>query len=891
LVDPLITTKLYIPPTRPEIVPRPRLIERLDEGLYRKLSLLSAPAGFGKTTLVIEWLGKLSTDRNRAAHKISWLSLDENDNDLTRFLTYMIAALNRIEGVESKFGKSALSMLQSHQPPEAETVITSLINEISSIPFKIILVLDDYHLIEDQAIHNGLTFLLNQLPPSLHIAILTREDPHLPLARLHARDQITELRSTDLRFTSEETAEFLNQIMGLDLLEEDIEALEARTEGWVAGLQLAAISLQGQTDPSKLIQSFTGSNRFVLEYLIEEVLDHQPEDIQYFLLQTSILNRLTGGLCDALTGQENGQETLEMLDRSNLFVISLDNEQCWYRYHHLFANLLQSRLKRYHPDHIPDLHLKASRWFEKAGQFPEAIDHALKGSHFTLAAEFIGAQAKEMIRNGHVSTFLRWMNSLPKDITWSNPLLSIYHAWCLLMRREDISLVDEIISELEKHAASYEPELTALKALQATYKRQISEAIGLAKKALSLLPEEDSFFRQSTSLNLSASLFLQGDNIGGEKVIEDLVRTVSADENRVTAVIALCRLGTIRVQQGDLFGGQEYYQQAIELAKDDQGRLNPIACEPLIGSGRIFWEWYEFDQAQIHTNEGIRLSALWRNSAAIEGYIVMALLQQSIGNESEAAAMMEAAKNATDTYTGAEYVASHAAFLDLLQGNLRAAETWASNRQLSKYSRAQLLEESEAIGSDVIRIFELLVFARILIARSRYQEAEHILKLLQPRLEKIGYLGKIIEAKILRAEIALQKGDRKIARSLIEKGLALGEKGMFLRLFMDHSEGIADLIEELHREEFENELVRRLIQEMGTKSPVQGKAKPLVDPLSDREIQVLGWLESDYSVPEIADELVITTSTLRTHIRNIYQKLNVHSRFEAVSKARDHGMI
>jgi LuxR family maltose regulon positive regulatory protein len=338
---PLLKTKLYVPPPRPELVSRPRLIERLNAGLHRKLTLISAPAGFGKTTLVSEWVQAMGGATPPIA--VAWLSLDESDNDPTRFLAYLIAALQTID---ANLAIGALSSLQSPQPPLTEVVLTSLINDIAAIPDRIVLVLDDYHLIEARPIHDALTFLLRRLPPQMHLVIATREDPPLPLAHLRARDQLTELRATDLRFTSSEAAEFLNQVMGMDLSTEDIAALETRTEGWIAGLQLAAISMQGREDTVSLIKSFTGSHRYVLDYLIEEVLEQQSESVQTFLLQTAVLNRLTGALCDALTGHDNGQATLEMLERANLFIVSLDEERRWYRYHHLFADLLLQRLRQ-----------------------------------------------------------------------------------------------------------------------------------------------------------------------------------------------------------------------------------------------------------------------------------------------------------------------------------------------------------------------------------------------------------------------------------------------------------------------------------------------------------------------------------------------------------------
>ncbi|HEY5671244.1 MAG TPA: hypothetical protein VIS10_14725, partial [Anaerolineales bacterium] len=384
-MEPLLSTKLYIPPTRPELVPRQRLIERLNESLDCKLTLISAPAGFGKTTLVSEWVTGCECPT-------AWLSLDEDDNDTARFLTYFITALNRVEGIEANMGEGALSMLHSPQPPPVEVVLTSLINDGADIPDRIILVLDDYHVIDAKPVNNALTFLLEHLPPQMHLVIATREDPHLPLSRLRARGQLTELRAADLRFTSIEAAEFLNDVMGLYLSTVDIAALETRTEGWIAGLQFAAISMQGSKDATGFIKSFTGSHRYVLDYLVEEVLEQQSETIQSFLLQTSVLDRLNASLCNALLDQQDGQEYLEFLEHANLFVIPLDEERHWYRYHHLFADLLRQRLKRTQPEKLPILHRRASKWHEQNSMGKEAVDHALAAKDFERAAGLIEEQ-------------------------------------------------------------------------------------------------------------------------------------------------------------------------------------------------------------------------------------------------------------------------------------------------------------------------------------------------------------------------------------------------------------------------------------------------------------------------------------------------------------------
>ncbi len=442
-MDQLLTTKFYIPPTRPELVLRPRLIKQLNEGLHRKLTLISAPAGFGKTTLVTEWLDNLRLDaknETQTENKIAWLSLDEGDNDLVRFLTYFIAALNQIEGIDTTFGKGTLSMLLSPQPPPIETILTSLINEFATISVRIIFVLDDNHLIEIQPIHDVLTFLLEHFPPQMHLVIATREDPHLPLARLRSQDQLTELRVTDLRFSSSEAAEFLNQVMGLDLSAEDITALETRTEGWIAGLQLAAISLQGKEDTTRLIKSFSGSHRLVLDYLFEEVLDQQSESVKLFLLQTAILDRLTGSLCDAITGQENGQEILETLEQANLFIVPLDEEWRWFRYHHLFAELLRQQLhqsaassSKEESGDVAELHKRASLWYEDNGLEIESFQHAAAANDFEHAARLVEGDVMPLHLRGALTPVLNWLESLPTTVLDARPSLWVMYASALTM--------------------------------------------------------------------------------------------------------------------------------------------------------------------------------------------------------------------------------------------------------------------------------------------------------------------------------------------------------------------------------------------------------------------------------------------------------------------------
>ena len=593
VTDPLLTTKLYIPPTRPELVPRPRLVEKLNDGLHRKLTLISAPAGFGKTTLVSEWVEQLRLDdskENQNKYKIAWFSLDENDKDPARFLTYFISALNRTERVEATIGEGALTMLQSPQPPPTEAILTSLINEIAAIPDRIIIVLDDYHVLESSQVDDALTLLLEHLPPQLHLVIATREDPHLPLSRLRARGQLTELRAADLRFTTSEVAEFLSQVMGLDLSAENIAALEARTEGWIAGLQLAAISLQGHADTSRLIQSFTGSHRLVLDYLIEEVLNQQPQNIQNFLLQTAILNRLTGSLCDAITGQENGQAILEMLDRSNLFIVPLDNERRWYRYHHLFADLLRQRLKQTQPEQLQILHRSASEWYEQNGFVDEAIEHALRAENFERAASLIEEHVDALWQRGEHSKLRRWLAGLPVELVFSKPHLCILQAWDLftsghqdaaersLQAAEKVldtntDLATETSLMEHKQLSEYDRmkilgRAAAIRAFLAFYRGDVQGISQYSHQALEFLPEDDLAWRSTTTVALGDAYSLIGEMEAAYRVRLEALEASKAAGNIYMILISSMKLAVSMRQQGWLERVIEICQRQLLLANE-----------------------------------------------------------------------------------------------------------------------------------------------------------------------------------------------------------------------------------------------------------------------------------------------------------------------------------
>ena len=590
--DPLLLTKLYIPPARLNTVLRPRLIERMAATMYSKLTLISAPAGFGKTTLVSDWVSD-------CGHKVAWLSLDEGDNNLTGFLTYFITAL---QSVNTKIGAGSLSTLQAQQAPAMEMIITNLLNEIITIPDNFILVLDDYHMIDSKPVDEALTFLLEHLPPNMHLVITTREDPSLPLSRYRVQGQLIELRANDLRFTSEEAGSFLNRMMNLNLSVENIAALEARTEGWIAGLQLAALSIQGRADVGSFIKSFTGSHRFVLDYLVEEVLQYQSERIRNFLLQTAFLERLCAPLCNAVTDREDSKEILDILEHTNLFLIKLDDQRQWYRYHHLFADVMRTYLMESQPGQITTLHQRASVWYEQNGYPSDAIRHTLAAEDFERAAGLIELAWSTMDISYQSSTWLGWVRKLPDELVRVRPMLSVGYAWALLDGGE-LDPCETLLQNAErcldmpadKIVVTDQEQFRSLPASIATARAYRSLALGdvpgtvkYASLALELTPEDDQIrYLQATSL-LGLAQYANGDLEAAEQSLTDFHVNLRKSGDFQTLIGITFLLADIRVALGRLHVAKSIYQQSISIA-NSQGEQIPFGTADLYrGLGELY---------------------------------------------------------------------------------------------------------------------------------------------------------------------------------------------------------------------------------------------------------------------------------------------------------------
>jgi LuxR family transcriptional regulator, maltose regulon positive regulatory protein len=675
---PILSTKLYIPPPRLNVVLRPGLLARLDESLHGKLALISAPAGFGKTTLVSEWAHALGAASPPIP--VAWISLDDGDNDPTRFLVYLVTALQMSAARQrpvARIGEGLLDALQSPQPPPAELVLTTLLNEITSLPGIFVLVLDDYHVIDSKPVDEALTFLLEHLPPQIHLIITTREDPQLPLARLRARGQLIELRARDLRFTSSETAEFLHA-MSLNLSTEDVAALEDRTEGWIAGLQLASLalqgpalqgksSMQGHQNAGEFIRAFAGDHRYIVDYLVEEVLQRQPETVRAFLLQTAILDRLCGSLCNAVTGQEGGNTRLEALERGNYFVIPLDDRRHWYRYHHLFAEVLYMHLLAEQPDQVATLHRRASEWFEKNGLADDAIHHALAARDFERAAGLIELAAPAMRKSRQEATLLDWMKALPEGLFRTRPVLSIECVGALLSNGElegiedrlrdaehwlettadGRELQDEMVVMNEVEYRRLPGSIAMYRAGLALFVGNVPDTTKYARQVLDLAPEDDHVLRGAASALLGLAFWTIGDLEAAYRSYADGMASLQKAGNIADAVNGAITLATIRITQGHLHEAMSIYERALHLATEQGGPALAVrgAVDLNIGMSELH---YEHNDLQTATHLLLRSKELGEfNGLRQNRYrwrVAMARIRQAQGDLEDALELLHEAE-------------------------------------------------------------------------------------------------------------------------------------------------------------------------------------------------------------------------------------------------------
>ncbi|MFC2125007.1 adenylate/guanylate cyclase domain-containing protein [Bacteroidota bacterium] len=823
---PILATKLFMPPPRPNIIHRSRLINRLNEGLHGKLTLISAPPGFGKTTLVSEWVA----DCNQPT---TWVSLDEGDNDPIRFITYLNAAIRKIAG---SIGEGVSILLQSSQSPPIESILTSLVNEFTSVQEEFTLILDDYHVIDTKSVDDALTFILDHMPPQMHLVITTREDPNLPLPRLRVRGQLTELRAADMRFTPSEAAGFFNQVMGLNLSEDDINVLETRTEGWIAGLQLAALSMQEHRDVSGFIKSFAGHDRYIVDYLVEEVLQRQDGRIRNFMLQTSILDRLNGSLCNAVTGQGDGRKMLEALERGNLFVIPLDDSREWYRYHHLFADVLRSHLMEETPDTVPILHQQASIWYEQNDLPAEAIHHALTARDFEKAASLAELAWPVMDKNLQTATWLNWVKTLPDETVHARPVLMVGCAWSLLNEGE-LEAADTRLREAEQLLETStdtgegkkvpstgmvvvdEKQFQSLPASIANARAYHAQALGdmpgtmkYAQQALDLLPEGDYIERGIPVVLMGFGHWANGDLEEAFNSFKDFRESILKADNISIAIGVTFLPAGIRIAQGQLQEAIKIYKQSLKLASDHGMSVSQGMEELYMGLSILYSEQGDLETASQYL---VRSEELYDQLTLPESWKYRLSLAQSrlmeIQGDLEAA--LDLLDKAEQRYHRSPIpdicpVASLKTRVWIKQGKLTEALDWANERNLSVEDDLSYMRE-----------FEHITLARILIAKYKSEGKDHVVKdamVLLDRLLKAAEegkrLGAVIEILILQALAYEAQDNISKALSPLERALALAEPEVYVRIFVDEGIPMADLLSEAVTQRIMPDYTGRLLE-------------------------------------------------------------------------------
>jgi LuxR family maltose regulon positive regulatory protein len=923
----------------------------LNEGLHvgRKLTLVSAPAGFGKTTLLSEWVHGVTTARDgyppgrETSLRVSWLSLDRGDNDPVRFWAYVVTAL---QTVTPDLGMAALDMLQSSAfetgVPPLEAMLTSLINDLALHTdgdghAQCVLVLDDYHLITSQQIHDTLVYLLDNAPPQLHLAVAGRADPPWPLARVRARGELTEVRASDLRFTPDEAAAFLNDLMGLGLSAQDIDVLGSRTEGWVAGLQMAALSMRGR-DVHAFVKTFGASNRFVLDYLVEEVLDRQHADVRAFLLETSILERLTAPLCDALVAEAKGQadrtvrssqETLEFLERANLFVVPLDDERRWYRYHHLFADLLRGRLMQTQPDLVAALHLRASAWHEENGLVAEAVEHALAAGDVQRVVHLVEDRALDMIHHGELTTLTRWLDALPQDIVRVQPWLCVAYAWALAYSGE-LDAAEPLLCDAERALAASSGEakeadpkrsdarlaghMAAIHGYCALLRGDIPGGVQFAREALEYLPEEDLATRSFAALILGSMLGLSEKVDSGIEVLSQALDTIRAAGDRRLAILGLCELAVLQTRQGQLHDAAATCREALQLAEahaSRSGQQPPAVGFAHIRLGAVLYEWNDLEASLDHTTRAIELFRQWgQKDGLLIGSVGLANLLCALGDVDGAlVAIREAGEIAGDLTWYQEGISAFEVRLQLVKDgsseSLLRASRWVQESGLS--------DESDLVVDDCLKYVQ---GARLLLALGKdggrtLEEALRLLTRFLQMVEEVGATRYVIKALALQALALQAQGDQEQAVSALLRALALGEPGGYVRSFVDEGKPMQRLLRTIadrlsaispRQSAVSATYVHRLLAAFDVSPLPAGRSilepgtpivqpDTLVEPLSKRELQVLRLLATSLSAPEIAQELYVSRNTVRTHVKHIYEKLGVHSREQAVERATALGLL
>lgn len=879
---PILSTKLYMPPLQPKTVLRTHLIKQLNKGAKGKLTLISASAGFGKTILLCQWVENYD-------YPVGWISLDEEHNDPMRFLLYLLGA---IQSAKANIDESILGMVLSTQPPPYKTILTLLINEIANLEDDFSLILDDYHLIDSKEVDDALTFLIDNMPSQMHLIISTRVDPRLPIARLRARGQMVEIRVADMRFKESEIAEFMNQIMEFELVEKNISALEMRTEGWIAGLKLAAISMQGNDDISGFIESFTGSNRYIIDYLVEEVLNKLSKNVQEFLFRTSVLDRMCGSLCDEVFSNNDisGQETLEHMEKINMFVIPLDSERRWYRYHHLFAQILRQRMSssniivnKNKDTNIEDLHLLASNWFEKNNLYVEAFVHAAKTKDIERAQRLIKGNGIPLQYLGALVPILNWLDSLEKDVLDAHPSLWVTYASTLCIASKFDAVEDKLIAaeavlngrEQDDFVRNLVGHIASSRAFLAITKRKTQIALIQSKIALEHLHPDNIAVRISSKWILGMAYHSQGNLDASRITLEETISTCNSTGNFVVGISAASVLGAVYEEKNELYLAATTYQNVIKT----QGNmpLTTSAYFSHIGLARIFYEWNDIETSLKHCLKSIELSKqLVNTDIIITCEVFLARIKIFYKDYSEATAILDKAFKTIKLNNFVERVsdvASIQVMIMIKQGNLSKAY------KIAKEFNIPICE------------------ARVRLAESDGAKAIELLEPLLIDAKKTGREDKRLEVLILLSLAYYIVGNPEKAKKLLEKALLLSEPNGFIRSFIDEGEKVVDILRQTTVSGKVLDYKNKIIQAFKSyKTEIEEKSflsspHSLIEDLSKREIEVLQLIAQGLSNREIGEKLFLAIDTVKGHNRRIYGKLGVNNRTSAIKRASTLGII
>jgi LuxR family transcriptional regulator, maltose regulon positive regulatory protein len=909
----LLATKLHVPRARPGLVPRTGLVDRITAGRGTELTVVCAPAGFGKTALLADWT-------RRSGQAVAWLSLDTADNDPARFWRHVAAAVGT---VRTEIGERVAVLLR---PPlrSFDAVVTALVNELDAGPDELALVLDDYHQIESQAVHESVGFLLEHLPAGLRLILASRSDPPLPLARFRARGQLTEVRAAELRFTRAEAAALLRRAAGSDLPEHVVTALVARTEGWAAGLQLAALSLRGRPDVGGFVAAFTGSHRYVLDYLAEEVLDRQSPPVRGFLLETSVLDRVCASLCDAVTGRSDSQQLLEIIERANLFLVPLDEIRGWYRYHHLFADLLRIRLGQEQPERLPALHRAAAAWCSDRGLIDYAIRHALAAGDASWAADLVERHIAAILVRGEGATVTRWLAALPDNAVRSRPRLCTVHAaQAVIAGQADV--VQHWLDAAERAMAGRrgdEPSTPAaalvgwqagwppadvprtvvvLRAHLARLRGDPETTIRLARQVLAQLAPDELVLRFAANWNLAKAHWLQGELAEAERALAGLVVAAKpAGENLTMAV--RWDLGAVQRAQGHLATALDGYQRALTADAADGPSL-PALGIAYLGMAAVLYERNELTDALEHATEGVaRCRQLAGTRLLAEGLVVLARIRQATGDTAGALETIEEAQrvgpspDVVDLFNPAP--AEHARIL-LAQGQVSQAANWVAPRGLGPGDPPSYPHEREH-----------LLLARILLAQGEAAKARQLLERLREAAAAKGRTGSLIELGTVTARARRACGDEAAALAALAEAVTLAWPQGYIRVFVEEGAPLSALVGQLITGQRRGpgtllpgapaEYLSRLAAACQQSDlAVPAAARPdgqvagagLIEPLTDRELQVLDLLAAGTPNQQIADELFVALETVKKHVSHILAKLGAANRTQAVARGRELGLL